>query len=175
MFGWITWDRVGPLGGKCRTISWEGRGVVLASWHLQGCSPSLCWLSTDGLTPASKYWTYRLHAGDMGPVSLVVYHQQKLGLSLLLHWLVWERNWVRTHGSVSRRAVDYVESPFSWEQWDPSKYVDDSWKVATYDDYPREAYVGRTWTGMGSVRVVLIRFSPAWCTSIRIAMTIGYE
>jgi hypothetical protein len=35
----------------------------------------------------------------MGPVSLVAYHQQKLALSLLLHWLAWERNWVRPHGS----------------------------------------------------------------------------
>jgi hypothetical protein len=25
-------------------------------------------------------------------------------LSPLLHWLAWERNWVRTHGWVSRRA-----------------------------------------------------------------------
>jgi hypothetical protein len=28
----------------------------------------------------------------MGPVSLVVYRQQMLDLSLLLHWLGWERN-----------------------------------------------------------------------------------
>jgi hypothetical protein len=38
----------------------------------------------------------------------------------LLHWLVRERSWVRTHGSVSRRAVDYVGSPFPQEQWDLS-------------------------------------------------------
>jgi hypothetical protein len=31
---------------------------------------------------------------------------------------------------------------------------------------PQEAYVGRTWTGVGSVRVVLVGFSPAGCTSI---------
>jgi hypothetical protein len=111
MFGWITRDQVRPLGGKYRTICWEGRGVVLASRHLQGCSPRLCWLRTNGLAPASKYWTYRSHDGDMGPVSLVAYHQQKLDLSILLHWLAWKRNWVRTHGSVSRRAMDYVRSP----------------------------------------------------------------
>jgi hypothetical protein len=28
-----------------------------------------------------------------------------------------ERNCVRTHESVSHRAVDCVGSPFSWEQW----------------------------------------------------------
>jgi hypothetical protein len=34
---------------------------------------------------------YRSHAGDMSPVSLVACHRQKLGLSLLLHWLAWEK------------------------------------------------------------------------------------
>jgi hypothetical protein len=76
---------------------------------------------------------YRSHVGDMGPVSLVACPQQKLGLSLLLHWLAWERIWVRTHGLVSRRAVDYVGSTFSREQW---KACGDSQKVAIHG--PRE-------------------------------------
>jgi hypothetical protein len=65
------------------------------SWHLQGCSPHLYRLRTDGLAPASKYWTYQSHAGDMDLVSQVACYQQKSGLSLLVHWLAWERNWVR--------------------------------------------------------------------------------
>jgi hypothetical protein len=40
---------------------------------------------------------------------------------------------------------------------------------------PQEAYVGRTWTGVGSVRVVLVGFSLAGCTSIQITATLGYE
>jgi hypothetical protein len=60
----------------------------------------------------------------MGTASLVARHRQKLGLSLLLHWLAWERNWVRTHESVSRCAMDCVGSPFSRGQWDPSKSID---------------------------------------------------
>jgi hypothetical protein len=56
-----------------------------------------------------------------------------------------------------------------------SNSVDSSWKVATYRDHPEEAYAGRTWTGVGSVRVVLVGFSPVGCTSIRIAATLGYE
>jgi hypothetical protein len=76
---------------------------------------------------------------------------------------------------VSRRAVDCVGGPFSQEQWDLSKSVGASRKVATYGDRPQEAYAGRTWTGVGSVRVVLVGFSPAGCTSIRIAVTLGYE
>jgi hypothetical protein len=56
-----------------------------------------------------------------------------------------------------------------------STAVDDLRKVAAYEDRPQEAYVGRTWTGMGSVRVVLVGFSPAGCTSIRITATLEYE
>jgi hypothetical protein len=29
-----------------------------ANWHLQGYSPRLCWLRTDGLTSVSKYRMY---------------------------------------------------------------------------------------------------------------------
>jgi hypothetical protein len=94
----------------------------------------------------------------MDPVNLVVGHRQELGLRLLLHWLDQERSWVQTRGSVSRHAVDCVGSPFSREQWDLSKSVGASRKVATYGDRPQEAYAGRTWTGVGSVRVVLVGF-----------------
>jgi hypothetical protein len=47
-----------------------------------------------------------------------------------------------------------------------SNAVGVSRKVATYGDRPQEVYVGRMWTGVGSVRVVLVGFSPAGCTSI---------
>jgi hypothetical protein len=102
----------------------------------------------------------------MSPVNLVVGHRQELGLRPLLHWLVRERSWVRTRGSVSQRDMDCVGSPFSQEQWDLSKSIGASRKVATYGDRPQEAYAGRTWTDMGSIRVILVGFSPAGCTSI---------
>jgi hypothetical protein len=111
----------------------------------------------------------------MGPVNLVVGHHQELGLHPLLHWLARERIWVRTRGSVSRCAVDCVGSPFSRQQWDLSKSVSVLQKVATYRDCPQEVYVGCTWSGVRSIRVVLVEFSPAGCTSIRIAVTLGYE
>jgi hypothetical protein len=38
-------------------------------------------------------------------------------LSPLLHWLARERNWIRTHRSIRRRAVNCVGRPFSQEQW----------------------------------------------------------
>jgi hypothetical protein len=46
----------------------------------------------------------------MGPVRLVASCQQKLVFSPLLHWLLWERSWVRTHGPVSRCGVGWVGS-----------------------------------------------------------------
>jgi hypothetical protein len=66
----------------------------------------------------------------MGPVNLVVDHRHEIGLRPLLHWLARERNWVRTHGSVSRRVMDCVGSPFPLERWDLSKPVGVSQKVA---------------------------------------------
>jgi hypothetical protein len=59
-------ERGGQSVGKVR--EW-----CVERWHLQGCSPHLWWLRTDGLAPASKYWTYRSHADVMGPVSWCSY------------------------------------------------------------------------------------------------------
>jgi hypothetical protein len=53
----------------------------------------------------------------MGIVSLVVGCQQKFDFSPWLHWLLWERSWVRTYESVSRRAVDCAGSPSSRGRW----------------------------------------------------------
>jgi hypothetical protein len=44
------------------------------------CIPCMCRLRTVRLAPVSKYWTYRSHAGDMGPVNLLVGHHQELSL-----------------------------------------------------------------------------------------------
>jgi hypothetical protein len=89
----------------------------MSSRHLQGCSRRLSRLRTDGLAPASKYWMYRSYVGVYRPNKPSSRLSIDVWLSLLLHWLAWERNRVRTRGSVSQRAVDYVGSPFSWEQW----------------------------------------------------------
>jgi hypothetical protein len=105
---WIPWDWAGPLGG---------------------CSPRLCQLRTDGLALVSKYWIYRSHSGNMG---LVACHQQRVALLPLLRCLSWERNWVRTHGSVSRCAGDCVRSPFSQGQWLCLPLLMTSWKVSMH-------------------------------------------
>jgi hypothetical protein len=126
---WLNWRPDEPIGE--RGDNWLGRSGsgYVARRHLQGYSPRLSRLRTDGLAPVSNYWTYRSHAGDMSPVSLVVGCQQKFDFSPLLHWLLWERSWVRTHASDDRHAVDCVGSPSSrvqWICWDLSTTV---WKV----------------------------------------------
>jgi hypothetical protein len=45
-------------------------------------------------------------------------------------WLLWERSWVRTRGSVGRRAMDCVGSPSSWVQWICSNLLMTVWKIA---------------------------------------------
>jgi hypothetical protein len=75
----------------------------------------------------------------MGPVSLVVGCQQKLDFSPLLHGLLWERSWLQTYGSVSRRAVDCVRSLSSRVQWICSNLLMTVRKVATCG--PREIHM----------------------------------
>jgi hypothetical protein len=53
----------------------------------------------------------------MGPISPVVGCQQKFDFSPLLHWLLWERSWVRTCGLINWCAVDCVGNPSSRGQW----------------------------------------------------------
>jgi hypothetical protein len=102
----------GQLGGPVKHSEGKGEESDVAILRFLCGSPHQCRLRIEGLVPVSKYWTYRSHAGDMGLVSLVTCHRQKPGLSLLLHWLVSKRNWVRTRWSVSRHAVDCVGSLF---------------------------------------------------------------
>jgi hypothetical protein len=117
---------------------------------------------------------YPSHAGAIDPVRLVVCHRQMLGLSALLQWLCWKRNWGGSRRPLSQ-AERWSREHFFSGVVHPSNPFDDSWKVTTYRDHPQKAYAGHTWTGVGSVRVVLVGFSPVGCTSIWISVTLGYE
>jgi hypothetical protein len=96
-----------------RWLGWSGRGMWKAGTSKVVARPVL--VKDQWIGPASKYSTYRSHVGDMGPISLITCRQQRVALPTLLQWLAQERNQVRTHGLVNRRAVDYVGSPFSRE------------------------------------------------------------
>jgi hypothetical protein len=119
---------VRPLGGKWRQLVGKVREWYVASRHLQGCIPRLRRLRTDGLAPWACIERIDGMLVFMDPVSLVVYYQQRVALPPLLQWLAWERNWERTHGSVSRRAMDSVGSSGSvhrcWWWYEGLLYVD---------------------------------------------------
>jgi hypothetical protein len=116
---------VRPLGGKWR-LSVEKVGECdVVSRHLQGCSPRLCRLRTDGLAPMSKYWMYRSYAGDMGPVSLVVSRQQKVGFAPTASLVgLWEK----------LDTDPWIGQPSCYglcqEQWPCSTLLMTTWKVA---------------------------------------------
>jgi hypothetical protein len=48
----------------------------------------------------------------MDPVSLLAGHQQKVDFAPTALLIGSGENWVQTRGLVSRRAMDYIESPF---------------------------------------------------------------
>jgi hypothetical protein len=153
---WFNWWNMGKLetergalGGKWRQLVGKVEEWYVANWHLQDCSPRLYWLRTDGLAPASKYWTYGSHVGDMDPVSPVVGYQQKLDFFPLHHWLLWERSWVWTRGSVSQRAVDYVGSTSSRVQWICSNLLTILWKIAICGPHEICIVLNHTWTERG--------------------------
>jgi hypothetical protein len=118
---WLMSDKMetrrSQLGGPVEHSEENGRESVVVNLRFLYGSSRLCWLMTEWLVPVSKYWTYRSHAGDMGPVGLVAYHRQMFGFAPVASRLAWERNWVRIHRSINRCDVDCVGSPFSREQW----------------------------------------------------------
>jgi hypothetical protein len=135
---------------------WSG---YVASQHLQGCIPRLCRLRIVRLAPVSKYWTYRSHASDMGPVSWCSYVtigpkplSPTPGLS---HGRT--NDVIQDNGSASLSLV----AKTSFECRGLFRLRGSQWKVVTYGDCPQKAYVGHAWTGVGSIRGMLVRFSPA--------------
>jgi hypothetical protein len=149
------------------------RECDVVSRHLQGCSSRLYRLRADGLPPMSKYWTYRSYAGDMSTISLIVCCQLMFGLSALLLWLCWKRNWGESHGPLSR-AERWSREHFFSGAVHPSNPVDNSQKVTIYG--PREICMVKSHTQTErEKRVTVVGFFTAGCTSIRIIATLGYE
>jgi hypothetical protein len=171
---WLNWKSGGALRGKWRQVIGKVREWYAASRHLQGCSPRLCWLSTDGLAPASKYWTYRSHAGDMGPVSLVTCCRQMFGfLHCFIGWLGRETG----YGSVDRSAgvLWIVSEALFLGSSDSVQHcrclLEGCYALTVWDTYGLGPYMDWAWKACG----ILVGFSPAGCISIRIATTLGYE
>jgi hypothetical protein len=175
MVGWITWDRAGPLGGKWRPLIGKVGEWVMESRHLQGCSPRLCRLRTDGLAPASKYWTYRSHAGVYGPSKPSSCHQQMLGFAPTTS-MVGSGEKLGTDPRIGQSACcELCWEPFFSGAVALLNSVDDFTKGCymwtTWDMYGWGPYANWAWKACG----MLVEFSPVGCTSIRITVTLGYE
>jgi hypothetical protein len=150
-----------------------GSGYV-ASRHLQGCSPRLCRLRIIRLPPATKYWTYRSHAGDMASVSLVVSCPQELTFPHCSLSIVGEK--LGTDPQIGRPSCcGLCREPFFSGAVDLFKSINNRMKGCymwtTWDMYGRGPYTDWAWKACG----VLVGFPPAECTLIRIAATLRYE
>jgi hypothetical protein len=147
----------------------------MESRHLQDCCPCLCQLMANGLAPASKYWTYWSHVGDIGPVSLVVGHQQKVDFALTTS-LVGSREKLGTDPWLSQstwyglcRKLFFSGAVVMFNSIDD--YVKGCYKLTTWDTYGLGPYADWAWDACG----MLVGFSHVGCTSIRIAASLWYE
>jgi hypothetical protein len=139
----------GPSVGKV----WQ---CDVASRHLQGCSPHLHRLRTNGLAPVSKYWMYRSHTGDMGPISQVACCRQMSDfLHCFIGWLGRETRYGPTDQTIG--VLWIVSGVIFWSSDSVQLY----WWLAkccymwtTCDTYGRGPYVYRAWKACG----VLVRF-----------------
>jgi hypothetical protein len=164
----------GHLGGPVKHSEGKGGESAIAILRFLCGSPRLCQLRNERLVPVSKYWTYRSHASDMGPVRLVACCRYMFGfLHCFIGWLGREIE----YGPMDRSAgvLWIVSGALFSGVVTLSNSVGDSWKIATYGDRPQKAYTGYTWTDVGSVRVVLIGVFLAGCASIRIVVTLENE
>jgi hypothetical protein len=151
------------------------RDWYVVSRYIQGCSPCLCWLRTDGLAPVSKYWTYWSNAGVYGPRKPSSHHQQmldfapttslvgsgeKLGMDPRIGQLacceLCREPFFSGAVALLNSVDDYIKCCYMRTMWD------------TYGPGPYANWTLEAWD-------MLVRFSPAGCTSIRITATLGYE
>jgi hypothetical protein len=130
------------------------------SRHLQGCSPYMCRLRTDGLASTSKYWTYQSYAG--------VYRPSKPSNRLSTEaWLfptaslavVGEK--LGMYQQIGQLACyGFCRQPFFSGLVDLFKSVDDCAKgcyaLTTWNMYGSGPYTDCAWDACG----MLVRFSP---------------
>jgi hypothetical protein len=171
---WITWDRAGSLDEKWRPSVEKNGEWYMESCHLQVYSPRLCRLRTDRLAPRasiertdriliygpSKPSSLSSTEAWLNPTTLLVGLGEKLGMYPLIGQLVYCGLCQEPFFSGAVESVQIyrwlVKGCYAWTTWD------------TYGRWP---YVDWAWKVCG----VLVGFSPAGCTSIRIVVTLEYE
>jgi hypothetical protein len=147
----------------------------MKSWHLQDCSCHIRRLRTDGLALMSKYWAYWSHAAVMGPVNLVVDHQQNVDFAPIAS-MVGSGERLGTVSWIGQPSCCGLgREPFFSEAVALLNFIDDYVKVCytwtTWDTYGRGSYVDRVWKTCD----VLVGFFFVGCISIQIVVTLRYE
>jgi hypothetical protein len=114
VLGW-TGDRAGPLGEKWRQLVGKVGEWCVENRHLHGCTPlpsPPVSIKDRWVAPHEQVLNVLIVCRWYGPGKPSSLLSTNVWLSPLLHWLARERNWVRTHGSVSWRVVDFIRSSF---------------------------------------------------------------
>jgi hypothetical protein len=163
------------LRWKVETASWEWRGVVCGKSAPPRLQPPPMSIRDRWVAPASKYWTYRSHAGIYGPSKPSSRHQQMLGFVPTAS-MVGSGEKLDTDPRIGQPAYcGLCREPFCLGAVALLNSVDDFTKDCymwtMWDTYSRGSYTDQEWKACG----VLVGFSPVGCTSIRIIATLGYE
>jgi hypothetical protein len=161
----------GHLLGPVEHSKGKGGVSVVAIPRFLCGSPRLCRLRTEGLIPVNKYWMYRSHASDMGPVSLVACCRQMFDL---LHCLIGDSGeklgmdpWIG-----QPVCCGLCQQPFFSGAVTLSNCVGDSWNVATYRDRPHEAFAGvrgLAWKAYVSCWLGFLLYGVNWFESSRLS------
>jgi hypothetical protein len=154
----------------------------VVSRHLQGCSTRLSRLRTDGLALASKYWTYRSHAGVYGPSkpsswsptgvwltppASLVGSGEKLGMDPQINQLACcglcrKSFFSGAVGSVQicRRLAKGCYRWITWDMYGPGPYADWAWKSMwrVRRVFPCMVYICRS--GFATLPLVLLPKQP---------------
>jgi hypothetical protein len=168
-----TWNWTGPMGESGGLSVGKGGECDVESWHLQGFSPCLCQLRTEGLVPMGKYWIYWSHAGDLSPVNRC---------SHVTIWLNFfsptprlsrgrKNDVAQDDGRAHQSLVVNTSSVCRGLFWPCSDYTKDCHVRGLPARSIWVAYVDRR--GNYTCHVYQVFF--AGCTLIQISVTLGYE
>jgi hypothetical protein len=146
-FNW--WNLVKLETGRALREKWRQLvGKVdewyMESWHLQGYSPRLCRLRTDGLPPHEQvlnilivcWWYEPSNTSSLPSIDVWLFPHCFIG------WLGRETGYRLT--SRSANVMWIVSGALFSGAVVLLNSIDGSWKVAMYEDRSQEAYTGRT-------------------------------
>jgi hypothetical protein len=172
---WLNYRSGGGFGEKWRPSVQKVEEWYVKSQHLQGCRPHLCRLRNDGLVPCKQVLNIPIACHRYGPgkpssqlsikawlfpTASMVIVGAKLGtdpwINQPLCYELCREPFFSGAVNLFKSVDDYMKGCYMWTAW---------------DTYGRGPYVDREWKACG----VLVGFSLAWCTSIRITVTLGYE